>query len=512
MKSPAPAVQVEQSDAPILTWQERAIKYGGNMNMTYESRLIFMKDEIADLRAALAAQLPRIRHLEHERDHARAAIAGRAPVSGALLPALAEDDEVVFPNDAGLAVIHAERYWNLRGCEDVCAALGAKPVSDAPELQQAQLEAARNEAYPVPDSSHASVMQRAVENRTAFSRGFKARHTAAGVASSSTPCDLTKHVPVTYSNSAQIVGAMSPGDVEELAEWRRLKDPAVLHASLLRGLPAKLPDYVFRHIAGGEVAASGTAKLQPADNSEVPYLIVFEDHDRENELVIGDWRAAIRFKQISASWNAHLFGKIASNSRDDKVPCYTAAGVAVSVAEQAEPVEYQYRTRADWHKGWPEWDRCTKEQAADYIATPLLHDWHYEVRALVVAAAGTPAILPQKTDTELLDAVQSVISEFNYMDARWLDDARQFGVRTAIAKALTAHSVITWPDGFAPTILPQGGATPTKDQLNEAISEYVRAAEDTMAAQPTNDAGKRWKEARAALDTVIDALFPGEKP
>jgi ribosomal protein L37AE/L43A len=66
-----------------------------------------------------------------------------------------------------------------------------------------------------------------------------------------------------------------------------------------------------------------------ADRDEVPYLIVFDDHDRQNELVYGGTRARYRFKEISASWNANLFVKIAGNSRDDKTPCYIAAPAPV---------------------------------------------------------------------------------------------------------------------------------------------------------------------------------------
>ena len=38
----------------------------------------------------------------------------------------------------------------------------------------------------------------------------------------------------------------------QLSEWRRLTDPTVLHVSLLRGFPAKLPRDVFLHLAGDE--------------------------------------------------------------------------------------------------------------------------------------------------------------------------------------------------------------------------------------------------------------------
>ena len=56
-----------------------------------------------------------------------------------------------------------------------------------------------------------------------------------------------------------------------------------------------------------------------------------------------------------------------------------------------------------------------------------------------------------QADTQLLDRLQSVIGEVNYLDWRWLEDARKFGVRTTIEKALTAHAVMVWPEGLEPS-------------------------------------------------------------
>lgn len=92
--------------------------------------------------------------------------------------------------------------------------------------------------------------------------------------------------------------------------------------------------------SGAVFGAGAPVQQSQPDNSEVPYMIVFDDQDQENELVIGDWRAAIRFKQISGSWNAHLFVKIAGNSRDDKTPCYAPASTVVArpdLSSQQEP-------------------------------------------------------------------------------------------------------------------------------------------------------------------------------
>ena len=51
--------------------------------------------------------------------------------------------------------------------------------------------------------------------------------------------------------------------------------------------------------------------------------------------------------------------------------------------ERQEPVVWQVRSRPTWNDGpWSEWRKCSEGSAQDIKNTPLLHDWHYEVRAL----------------------------------------------------------------------------------------------------------------------------------
>lgn len=52
--------------------------------------------------------------------------------------------------------------------------------------------------------------------------------------------------------------------------------------------------------------------------------------------------------------------------------------------KDAEPVEYQYRSKPSWEKNWLPWERCTKDCYLDYAKAPLLHDWQYEARALYI--------------------------------------------------------------------------------------------------------------------------------
>src|SRR5690606_34280765 len=52
-----------------------------------------------------------------------------------------------------------------------------------------------------------------------------------------------------------------------------------------------------------------------------------------------------------------------------------------------DAVMYQFRTRPHWQlDAWSRWTECTKEQHDEKLAKPLVGDWHYEVRALHLAA------------------------------------------------------------------------------------------------------------------------------
>lgn len=65
---------------------------------------------------------------------------------------------------------------------------------------------------------------------------------------------------------------------------------------------------------------------------------------------------------------------------------YLASAVkAIAAGEQElerEPTLYQFRSKAGWVNDWSHWDKCSKESAGDFEKTPMLHDWHYEVRRL----------------------------------------------------------------------------------------------------------------------------------
>lgn len=57
--------------------------------------------------------------------------------------------------------------------------------------------------------------------------------------------------------------------------------------------------------------------------------------------------------------------------------------ITIAEAQSAEPVLWQFRTMPNFGSGvWHLWIDCSKESAADYAKTPVLHDWLYEVREL----------------------------------------------------------------------------------------------------------------------------------
>ena len=80
--------------------------------------------------------------------------------------------------------------------------------------------------------------------------------------------------------------------------------------------------------------AAPTLDAALADTDQVPYMIVFDDADRQPEVVIGGTRARYHYKQVSSSWNAHLFVKISSNSRDEPYPIVATPAPADSAAER----------------------------------------------------------------------------------------------------------------------------------------------------------------------------------
>lgn len=80
-----------------------------------------------------------------------------------------------------------------------------------------------------------------------------------------------------------------------------------------------------------------TAHLPPSPLDDVLFMVVFDDADRTPRIVKGYGPAKAYFRRISMSWNAHLFVKIESNSRDEKHANATLAELTAPAAKPAKP-------------------------------------------------------------------------------------------------------------------------------------------------------------------------------
>lgn len=83
-----------------------------------------------------------------------------------------------------------------------------------------------------------------------------------------------------------------------------------------------------------ESAMRGAVEAEP--HKDAVFAIVYDDADRRHEIIVGEGAARARFKRISTSWNAHLFGKIESNSRDDR-HAHNNVSLATARAAVADP-------------------------------------------------------------------------------------------------------------------------------------------------------------------------------
>jgi hypothetical protein len=102
--------------------------------------------------------------------------------------------------------------------------------------------------------------------------------------------------------------------------------------------------------ACARAAIAGAA--EPVALDSVPFLVYFDDYERRPEVIIGEAAARERFRQVSASWNAHLFVKVASNTRDDtyaKANAVLASPPPPTQAPSQPPVDEPVPSPSDVH-------------------------------------------------------------------------------------------------------------------------------------------------------------------
>lgn len=120
-------------------------------------------------------------------------------------------------------------------------------------------------------------------------------------------------------------------------------DSGVLSYGLL-ALDADEPEEGAVLLAGSTVTTTADPYKEPpgaipelAIPGECPHIIWFDDADRSPLLFAGAGSAVAALKtweQISVSWNAHLFVRVASNSRDSKYP--SAHFIAAELINRAQ--------------------------------------------------------------------------------------------------------------------------------------------------------------------------------
>lgn len=83
-------------------------------------------------------------------------------------------------------------------------------------------------------------------------------------------------------------------------------------------------------------AAARALLATKSSASDAVFLIYFDDADVRPQIVHGQGGAEAMFERVSMQWNAHLFVKVRSNTRDD--PSYHAnVQLAESVQAQQAP-------------------------------------------------------------------------------------------------------------------------------------------------------------------------------
>lgn len=213
---------------------------------------------------------------------------------------------------------------------------------------------------------------------------------------------------------------------------------SIMHSVARCGLSQKPPTVAFVH----HVRRLANA-LSPADAAKFKELLDWHDSGREKsaaEVVLSDAAAA-------------------------------------PVAEQIEPVEYQFRMRPTWRdegEGWQEWTKCRREVYEDYAKTPLLHDWQYEVRKLYTAPVADDKdkrIAELESALRKFEMAASFAAIPNPQERREMDAALETA-RAALAAAAPVAAPVN-PYAFVPEWLGWMGIRLTDAQCDEIATWKV---------------------------------------
>ena len=67
--------------------------------------------------------------------------------------------------------------------------------------------------------------------------------------------------------------------------------------------------------------------------------------------------------------------------------------------KDAEPVQYQYRMKPEWHDAWVKWQPCDKANFDDYVKAPVVNGWQFEARALFTHPPEADKLLQQALES-----------------------------------------------------------------------------------------------------------------
>ena len=91
-------------------------------------------------------------------------------------------------------------------------------------------------------------------------------------------------------------------------------------------------------------------------------------------------------KSVPVEWVQRFYDLAIAHSRKD-----------------AEPVQYQYRMKPEWHDAWVKWQPCDKANFDDYVKAPVVNGWQFDARALFNH--------PPEADKLLQQALEAVLDE-----------------------------------------------------------------------------------------------------
>lgn len=201
------------------------------------------------------------------------------------------------------------------------------------------------------------------------------------------------------------------------------------------------------------------------DTSKTVYLIVFDDTERPPEMVVGDLRARHVFGERSQSWNAHLFGKIKSNSRDDERYSDNIVLAASAPSAQAPAQSFE---RGSWQHAVDDelvnFGRTSQEFATPHEALAWLGKVTRQLgRDVPDAQAPAQAVQPEANICRLLDELERGAMEGH----SWTRHSKRFTTSRDVPNAASKPIEAAW----ASRPLPQPAA------LDAARDRYKRAAE-----------------------------------